>query len=97
MIEFSLITLIKSGRFEDSLIHLTKRQKPPILLAVADVAELADAQASGACGLRLVEVRLLSSALKLFCKTANRPFWPHKQGAIAKASNYLTKITRIGR
>ena len=29
----------------------------------ADVAELADAQASGACGLRLVEVRLLSSAL----------------------------------
>ncbi len=28
----------------------------------ADVAELADAQASGACGLRLVEVRLLSSA-----------------------------------
>ena len=32
---------------------------------VADVAELADAQASGACGLRLVEVRLLSSALKL--------------------------------
>ena len=30
---------------------------------LADVAELADAQASGACGLRLVEVRLLSSAL----------------------------------
>ena len=28
----------------------------------ADVAELADAQASGACGLRPVEVRLLSSA-----------------------------------
>ena len=28
----------------------------------ADVAELADAQASGACELRLVEVRLLSSA-----------------------------------
>ena len=27
------------------------------------MAELADAQASGACGLRLVEVRLLSSAL----------------------------------
>ncbi len=31
---------------------------------VADVAELADAQASGACGLTLVEVRLLSSALQ---------------------------------
>ena len=30
---------------------------------LADVAELADAQASGACGLRLVEVRLLSSAV----------------------------------
>lgn len=29
----------------------------------ADVAELADAQASGACGLRPVEVRLLSSAI----------------------------------
>jgi hypothetical protein len=29
----------------------------------ADVAELADAQASGACGLRPVEVRLLSSAV----------------------------------
>jgi hypothetical protein len=34
----------------------------------ADVAELADAQASGACGLRPVEVRLLSSAFN------NRPF-----------------------
>ncbi len=33
-------------------------------LLTADVAELADAQASGACGLRLVEVRLLSSAMK---------------------------------
>ncbi len=32
----------------------------------ADVAELADAQASGACGLRPVEVRLLSSALICF-------------------------------
>ena len=31
-------------------------------MPVADVAELADAQASGACELRLVEVRLLSSA-----------------------------------
>ena len=32
---------------------------------LADVAELADAQASGACALRGVEVRLLSSALSL--------------------------------
>ena len=32
---------------------------------LADVAELADAQASGACALRGVEVRLLSSALDL--------------------------------
>ena len=30
---------------------------------LADVAELADAQASGACALRGVEVRLLSSAV----------------------------------
>ena len=34
----------------------------------ADVAELADAQASGACGLRPVEVRLLSSAFILPCR-----------------------------
>ena len=34
-------------------------------LRLADVAELADAQASGACALRGVEVRLLSSALSL--------------------------------
>ena len=31
---------------------------------VADVAELADAQASGACSLMGVEVRLLSSAFE---------------------------------
>ena len=31
--------------------------------SAADVAELADAQASGACGLTLVKVQLLSSAL----------------------------------
>jgi hypothetical protein len=31
---------------------------------VADVAELADAQASGACGGNPMEVRFLSSALK---------------------------------
>ena len=36
----------------------------------ADVAELADAQASGACGGNPVEVRLLSSAL-----THNALFW----------------------
>ena len=54
---------------------LTKRPEPLILVSatthlakglqmptLADVAELADAQASGACELRLVEVRLLSSA-----------------------------------
>ena len=34
-----------------------------IIGAFADVAELADAQASGACGGNPVEVRLLSSAL----------------------------------
>ena len=38
----------------------------------ADVAELADAQASGACGLRLVEVRLLSSAVFLDYFRKNR-------------------------
>ena len=35
-------------------------------MLLADVAELADAQASGACGLTLVEVRLLSSAFLFF-------------------------------
>lgn len=34
-----------------------------LLRKPADVAELADAQASGACGLTLVKVQLLSSAL----------------------------------
>ena len=34
-----------------------------IAIFAADVAELADAQASGACGLRPVEVRVLSSAV----------------------------------
>ena len=34
-------------------------------MSAADVAELADAQASGACALRGVEVRLLSSALAI--------------------------------
>ncbi len=61
-----------------TLKPLTKRQESLILVSpktllsgktqienLADVAELADAQASGACGLRLVEVRLLSSALSL--------------------------------
>ena len=48
----------------------------------ADVAELADAQASGACGLTLVEVRLLSSAF--FSQ------FPFQQG-------YLTETARKGR
>ena len=39
----------------------------------ADVAELADAQASGACELRLVEVRLLSSAVHPVEKCAKKP------------------------
>ena len=39
----------------------------PARLHFADVAELADAQASGACALRGVEVRVLSSALSLGC------------------------------
>ena len=41
---------------------------------LADVAELADAQASGACGLRPVEVRLLSSALNQPYESKNPSF-----------------------
>jgi hypothetical protein len=42
---------------------LTEWRKEVKMVIAADVAELADAQASGACELWLVEVRLLSSAL----------------------------------
>jgi hypothetical protein len=41
--------------------------------SVADVAELADAQASGACGRKVVEVRLLSSAFFFFPQFAQIP------------------------
>ena len=51
-------------------------------LVSADVAELADAQASGACGLTPLEVRLLSSAF------FNQ--FPFQQG-------YLTETARKGR
>lgn len=71
---------------------LTKQQKVLIFVPVAtllldeclnisfaDVAELADAQASGACGLRPVEVRLLSSALTC----------PKSQKSSLLASNHI--------
>ncbi len=44
------------------LIELSLADRMPVHAHHADVAELADAQASGACGLKLVEVRVLSSA-----------------------------------
>ena len=47
-----------------TLDETVKIDDTDIGLLTADVAELADAQASGACGLRPVEVRLLSSAMK---------------------------------
>ncbi len=43
-----------------------------IHVQLADVAELADAQASGACALRGVEVRVLSSALSPLYREALR-------------------------
>jgi hypothetical protein len=56
--------LKKITNFSDKYNELlTKEVKPiNILATAADVAELADAQASGACPRKGVEVRLLSSA-----------------------------------
>ena len=51
----------RTGAGVVSLASLRSRSRP-----LADVAELADAQASGACGIKPVEVRLLSSAIVLF-------------------------------
>ena len=48
-----------------NLIGASLADRIVVYLHLADVAELADAQASGACALRGVEVRLLSSALSL--------------------------------
>jgi hypothetical protein len=41
---------------------LTPDLNPLVYVFAADVAELADAQASGACGRKAVKVRFLSSA-----------------------------------
>ena len=49
-----------------------------ILIAAAGVAELADAQASGACELRLVEVRLLSSAVPPQTGLFEPLIWPQQ-------------------
>ena len=49
---------------------------PDNYVSVADVAELADAQASGACALRGVEVRLLSSAIAGLPVTGSPLFVP---------------------
>jgi hypothetical protein len=60
--------IIKKNPFPDEvLIYCSKgldaKTRISDNLCTADVAELADAQASGACALRGVEVRVLSSAL----------------------------------
>ncbi len=83
---------------------------PDNYLSVADVAELADAQASGACALRGVEVRLLSSAVNshVALRVAHPTYLPQyarpntKQNRpswpnICELTIYLTKIVSKGR
>ena len=55
------------------IIAVSSRERSPLR---AEVAELADAQASGACGRKVVEVQILSSApvLLLFSSVVYRDF-----------------------
>ncbi len=75
------------------------------LALAADVAELADAQASGACGLKPVEVQLLSSALRaarlVILIPIHSPVSPGKKGLFwpcsGESTSYLTETVQKGR
>jgi hypothetical protein len=76
-----------------SIIAVSSRERSPLR---AEVAELADAQASGACGRKVVKVQILSSAPILNRRGPLHPAWrPALRSRVAARSAAVARELRL--